>query len=352
MALLPPDVRARFSPAGVYLNTPTVGLPPRATLDAMQADLDAWGAGTLTPLAYDDVVTRCRQLWAGLVGVPPSSVAVAGQVSPLVGLVAAAVPDGTEVVGATEDFTSVLFPFLAQADRGVRLRTVPLDELAQHVGPGTAWVVASVAQSADGRLLDTGAVRAAADAVGARVLLDGTQSVGWHHVDPAHWDVLVCGAYKWLCSPRGTAFLAVRPEVADTLTPHAAGWYAGADIWSSIYGPPLRLADDARRFDHSPAWLCWVGTLPSLELIASLGVAAIGAHDVALANRLRAGLGLGPSDAAVVLLDAPGVEDRLAAAGIAASVRAGRLRVGFHLNNTPADVDAVLEVVGGRARPA
>lgn len=92
MALLPPDVRARFSPAGVYLDTPTVGLPSRATLDAMQADLDAWGAGTLTPLAYDDVVARCRQLWAGLVGAPPSWVAVAAQVSPLVGLVAAAVP--------------------------------------------------------------------------------------------------------------------------------------------------------------------------------------------------------------------------------------------------------------------
>jgi hypothetical protein len=38
----------------------------------------------------------------------------------------------------------------------------------------------------------------------------------------------------------------------DGLTPHYAGWYAGDDPWSSVYGGPLRLASDARRFDVSP----------------------------------------------------------------------------------------------------
>jgi selenocysteine lyase/cysteine desulfurase len=308
----------------------------------MREDLDRWAAGRLDVAGYGPLVDRCRELWAALVGVPAAWVAVANQVSPLVGLVAASLPAGTRVVGASEDFTSVLFPFLAQQQRGVRVTTVPLDDLPAAVVPGTDWVAVSVAQSADGRLADVGAIRRAADAAGARVLLDGTQSVGWHHLDPAHWDVLVCGAYKWLCSPRGSAFLAVRPEVAEDLVPHSANWFAGADVWDSIYGPPLRLASDARRFDLSPAWLVWVGTLPALELVTEVGVAAIGAHDVALADRLRDGLGLAPAPSPVVVLDAPGAGEALARAGIAASVRAGRVRVGFHLYNDVSDVEALL----------
>ena len=55
---------------------------------------------------------------------------------------------------------------------------------------------------------------------------------------------------------------------------------------------PLRLAADARRFDISPAWLSWVGATPALELLCDLGVGSTHAHDLRLANRLRAGLGL------------------------------------------------------------
>lgn len=345
MSLLPVDVRARFSPSGVYLDTPTVGLPSGSTLRAMQEDLERWAAGTLQPLGYDEVVSRCRSLWAGLVGAAPEWVAVGNQVSPLIGLVAASLPDDAHVLVPEEDFTSVLFPFLAQRERGATVRTAPLAELAAAITPRTTWVALSVAQSADGRVADLAAVRAGADEVGARVILDGTQSVGWCCVDPQWWDVLVCGGYKWLCSPRGTAWMAVRPEVADDLVPHAANWYAGDDIWSSIYGPPLRLAPDARRFDVSPSWLCWVGTLPALELFAELGVDAVGAHDLALADRLRAGLGLGSTPSPVVVVDVAGAEERLRRAGVAASVRAGRVRLGFHLYNDESDVDAVLDLL-------
>ena len=37
------------------------------------------------------------------------------------------------------------------------------------------------------------------------------------------------------------------------LLPITAGWYSGADPWSSCYGPDLHLATDATRFDVSPA---------------------------------------------------------------------------------------------------
>jgi selenocysteine lyase/cysteine desulfurase len=130
------------------------------------------------------------------------------------------------------------------------------------------------------------------------------------------------------------------------LRPLYAGWYAGEDPWTSIYGPPLRLARDARRFDISPAWLAWVGTSSALDLLAELGIDAIHRHDLALANGLRARLGQPPGDSAIVTVAAGPALGRLHAANVRASVRAGAVRLSLHLHNTDADVDAVARALG------
>ena len=57
-------------------------------------------------------------------------------------------------------------------------------------------------------------------------------------------------------------------------------------------------------------------------------------------------MGLEPSDSAIVSVDVDGAERRkLERAGIRAAVRAGGLRVSFHLYNTPSDVDAALDAL-------
>jgi selenocysteine lyase/cysteine desulfurase len=224
---------------------------------------------------------------------------------------------------------------------------VPLDRLVESIDAGVDLVATSIVQSADGRVLDPTAVVEAAHAHGARVLLDATQAAGWLPLDgcgDADW--LVCGGYKWLLAPRGTAFLAGTHEALDRLRPRAAGWYAGDDPWASCYGGPLRLAPDARRFDVSPAWPSWLGQRVALDLLADVGIGTVHAHDLRLANRLRAGLGLPDGDSAIVSIDAPdGTADRLAAAGVVASVRAGRLRLSCHLNNHDADIDRTLDIL-------
>ena len=126
------------------------------------------------------------------------------------------------------------------------------------------------------------------------------------------------------------------------IRPVAAGWYAGEDVHGSFYGPPLRLAADARRFDVSPAWFSWVAAAPALELIEEIGLSAIHDHNVALANRFLAGLGRPAGDSAIVTVDRPGAAERLAAAGVRASVRKGAVRLAFHLYTTEADVDAAV----------
>lgn len=337
-----------WSPVPGYLNAATLGLPPRAVVTAMQEGLAQWQTGEACPVRYGELVEQARRSYAELVGVPCGTVAVGSQTSVLVGTVAASVPDGAEIVCVTGDFTSVSGPFLAQQHRGVTVRHVPLPELAEAVGPATHLVAFSLAQSSTGELADAEAVVAASARHGALTLCDVTQAAGWMPVDAGAFDVTVCSGYKWLCQPRGTAYLTVRPEVLDRITPVNAGWYAGASVWDSVYGPDLHLAEDARRLDVSPAWLCWLGAAAAGEALAVLDMAAVREHDIALANRLRERLGMEPGSRPVVTLDDPDGSRvaRLEAAGVRCASRAGRVRLAFHAWNTPEDVDLVVTAAG------
>ena len=330
-----------------YLNTATLGVPPRAAVDPVDEALAGWRRGRVTPPEFDESVRRARAAWARLSGVAAADVAIGASVSALVGLVAAALPHTARVLVAEGEFTSVLFPFLAQQPRGVQVREAPLDRLAEAVDASVDLVAVSAVQSSDGRLVDLDAVVAAAGQVGAQVLLDTTQSCGWLPVDCSRVDYSVCAAYKWLLSPRGVAFMSVRPERLAALTPHAACWYAGGDIWSSIYGSPLRLSTDARRLDTSPAWFSWLGAAPALELLADLDPAAVQAHDVGLANAFLDRLGREPGNSAIVSVDVPDAAQRLAAAGVRTAVRAGRVRASFHLYNTLDDVELAARALTG-----
>lgn len=328
-----------------------MGLPPRRTIKALQDSMTEWASGRGDGPAYDIPVATARELYAGLVGCDPGMVSVGSQVSVFAGLIAASLPPGSEVLTATGDFTSILFPFHAQAARGITVREAPLEHIADAVTSQTTLVSVSAVQSADGRIADLDALTAACAAKGTRILLDTTQAVGWLPIDARRFAYTVSGGYKWQLSPRGTAFLTIQRELLDELTPNNAGWYAGAERWSSIYGAPLRLAADARRFDVSPAWLPWVGAVPSLELLTDVGRDALHAHAVGLAHRFCAGVDLPYHGSAIVsaVADAE-VPALMRSAGIVGVTRAGRLRLSFHVSTSQEDVDRTVEVLSGHLR--
>ena len=340
---MPTAFGQQFDVPDGYLNTASIGVPPVPAADAVASAIDDWRRGTARPPDFDPAVAASRAAVAELMGVPADRVAAGTSVSTLVGLVAAALPAGARVLVAEGEFTSVSFPFAAQVGRGVSVAECPLEALGERA-PEFDLVAVSVAQSADGRLVDLDALRAARES-GTTVVLDVTQSLGWLPARLDWADAVVCAGYKWLLCPRGVAWLAVGPELGERLVPHGANWYAGGDVWGSIYGLPLRLADSARRFDTSPVWFSQVGAAAVLPWLAGLDLDAVRAHCVGLADSVRAGLDLPPAGSAIVAVDRPGAADRLAAAGVVGSLRAGAVRLAFHLYNTADDAARVLDAL-------
>jgi len=328
-----------------YLAVASIGIPPDSAVAALRADLAAWEAADRDPQGYDAVVARTRDSYARLVGVPVDRVAIGSQTSVLTALVAAAVPEGAEVLMPEGDFSSIEFPFLNR--RGIRTRTVPLAALADSITAQTWLVVFSHVQSATGVVADLDGIVAAAARVGAHTFCDVTQAAGVAPVDASRFDVTVCHAYKWLCSPRGVAFLTLSPRFAPLLTPLQAGWYAGDDPWKNVYGPAMSLAPDARRFDVSPAWQAWVGAEPAIALFAGLDIAEVWEFTSGLGDALCEAVGIPPQHQAIVTWPDASGDDlrRLVDAGIRVSGRAGRLRASFHLWNDLSDVEAIARVV-------
>jgi selenocysteine lyase/cysteine desulfurase len=337
------EARVLWEPAGVYCNTASYGLPPRPAWEALQAALADWHGGRTSWEHWGESTEGARAAFARLVGVAPERVAVGATVSELVGSLVTALPSGAAVAVPDVEFTSTLFPLLVQ--KRLDVRAVPPDRLVEAIADGVDAVAFSAVQMSTGEVADLDAIVAAAAETGAITICDATQAAGWLPIRAERFDAVVCGGYKWLMSPRGSAFLAVADRLLERAVPHSAGWYAGEDVHASYFGPPLRLASSARRLDLSPAWFSWVGTQPALELIEEIGVDTIHAHNLGLANRFRAGIGLRPGDSAIVCADLPDAAERLERAGIVAAIRGGRLRTSWHVYNDESDVDRVLDAL-------
>lgn len=331
-----------------YLSACTLGLPTRQTLDTLRTHLDDWTVGDVDVAAVSRLVEQVRSHFATLVGVASDRVTIGSQVSPFVGTVAQSLPAGAEVLCVEGDFSSTVFPFLSRTD--LQVRHVPLERLADEIGPSTRLVSFSLVQSATGAIAETDAILAACTRHDTLSLVDVTQATGWMPVDASRFDASVCHTYKWLCAPRGVTLATVGERLAG-MPAMLSGWYGGDDPWASCYGPEMALAPDARRFDLSPAWPVWLGAEPALRLFAELDPQLTREHALTCAAAFTGRMGLPTGDSAIVTWpDADGSSlARLTAGGFTASGRAGRARVSFHLWNTPEGAErAAAQVTSGR----
>ena len=94
-----------------------------------------------------------------------------------------------------------IIPAPKDGARGIKWNQAILEAINEHTGV----VAIGHIHWADGTRFDLEAIRAKTREVGAKLIIDGTQSVGALPFDLAKFepDVLVCAGYKWLMGPYG-----------------------------------------------------------------------------------------------------------------------------------------------------
>ncbi|NRA65959.1 MAG: aminotransferase class V-fold PLP-dependent enzyme [Pseudobacteriovorax sp.] len=340
------DAQRLFSPETIYLNSATLGLPPLTVKESLERVVGTWYQGKLTAPMFDQPVENCRQLFAKIINVPCSWVSINSTVSQMVGTVVNSLDKGSVVLTVKNEFTSLLFPLLQKAQCSeIMVREVKPEDLIASIDSSIDMVAVSAAQSVDGTVINVDRLVEKAKAHGCKTLIDGTQAIGWYSQAWQEVDYLVAAAYKWLLCPRGVAFMSVRPEFHADLLPDGPSWFGGERVWDSIYGSPLRLANDARKCDASPAWFSWIGAEKALELIHNMGPKLIGEYNVNLANRFLNRIGYETTQSAIISVNAPGLCQALAKHNIVTSERLGSTRISFHFYNTEKQVDTAAEFV-------
>jgi len=350
-----------------YLDTATQAPGARAVVAAMGDFLARWAEGSGDWRAWEAAGEAARCDFARLLATEPACVALVPSVSYAAAVAAASleVGPGANVVVGDGEFRSNFFPWLTAERRGIGARVVPFRDgravaadLLAAVDARTALVAVSHVQSSSGHVADLERLGAECRRRGVRLFVDATQSLGAIRVPMEHVDYLATAAYKWLLAPRGVGFLWVAPRELERVVALAPGWKSAADPYAGYYGPPLDLAPRASRCDLSLAWSVWVGGAAALQLVTTLGLAAIEPRVRGLAGRFRAGLAelgreplFAPEETAHIVslrVERPdAVRESLARAGVAAAVRDRYLRLSFHFFNDEEDVERALRALHG-----
>jgi selenocysteine lyase/cysteine desulfurase len=231
------------------------------------------------------------------------------------------------------------------------------DDLAAAVDGSTVLVAVSAVHSATGARPRLDGLAGRCRAVGARLFVNATQLIGALRFDVGDVapDFVATHGYKWLVTPRGAAWLHVRPDRVEDLRPLAPSWRTVDEPLADYYGGGLEMAPGARRLDGSLAWFSWAGALPAIELMASLDALEVEERCLALAAAFRREVTVmgfrtlpeqEPSQIVSLAVDDPvATSVELDRRRVKAAVRGGLLRLSFHGFNDEEDLAAGLRAL-------
>ena len=336
---------------------------------------------------FFEPTARVRRLFAEIIGAPdPERVAIVPSVSYAMATIARNTPlaPGQAVVVVEEQFPSVVYTWRrACREAGATLRTVAAPDAAgsraeawnaallDAIDERTALVVVPELHWTDGLRFDLDAVGARARAVGARFVIDGTQSVGALPFDVGRTrpDALACAGYKWLTGPYSLGVAWYGPAF-DGGTPLEENWItrAGSDRFNELVNYRDDYRPGAIRYDvgERSNFILLPMLEAALEQVRKWGPETVAAHTRALTaataarlrelgcriedERWRAGHLLGVRLPPRV--DVEQLGRRLAARQVSVSLRGGAIRVAPHLYNDAFDLDVLVDVVAGAVRTA
>jgi len=368
-----PLARERFAlePGLIYVNHAAVGILPVATRDAVHAMVDDHAArGVLGTASREMSLPAYRRRIAEFIGGRGEEIALLRNTGDGATVLAQGLDlgPGDEVITAANEFGANAYPWLVLRERGVRVTLIEAprermtpEVLRRYISSRTKVVAVSWVTFDDGYRHDLAALAEVAHADGALFVVDAIQGLGAFPLDvnATNVDAVYAGGAKWLMALQGVSFLWLRANLLDRVALRLPGWRSVEDIWNFLdYAQSP--APDASRFEGGTVNILGALSLTtSMDVLATAGIERIGAHVLALTDRLADGLQSGgwaivgdrstdDVKSGIVTfrrdsIDPVAIGRRLQRdQGIVTTYRATGIRVAPHGYNTSDDMDAVV----------
>ncbi|MFT3905801.1 MAG: family 2A encapsulin nanocompartment cargo protein cysteine desulfurase [Steroidobacteraceae bacterium] len=286
--------------------------------------------------------------------------------------------DDEIIVSALEHHANIVPWQLLAAEKGAKLRVIPvddsgqvlLDEYAKLLGPRTRLVSVTQVSNALGTVTPAAQIATMAKAAGARVLIDGAQAVS--HL-PVNVQQLGCDWYVFsghkVFGPTGIGVLYGRKELLDAMPP----WQGGGNMIRDVTFEHTEYHAAPARFEAGTGNIAdAVGLGAAIDYVSALGMARIEQYEHALldyATRLLREIpglrliGTAPGKAGVLSFVLDGFETTQIGAALnkeGIAVRSGHhcaqpilrrfgleatVRASLAFYNTCADIDALVNVL-------
>lgn len=288
--------------------------------------------------------------------------------------------ENDEVVITMLEHHSNIVPWqLLRQEKGIKIRVVPitpsgevrLEDVRSAITPRTKLVAVAHVSNTLGTILPIAEIAQLAHATGAKILVDGCQSVARMPVDMRGMDIdfFAFSGHK-LYGPSGIGVLYGKRELLTAMPPYQGG----GGMITSVTFEETTFREPPFRFEAgTPAITEAVGLGAAIEYLSTIGVARVGRHEDDLLNYATEKLrsfknltlhGQAPKRAGVLSFTLKDIHPHdvgtiLDQYGVA--VRAGHhcaqplmehlcvpatVRASFGLYNTRADVDVLINALG------
>ncbi len=363
------SIRSRFPifQRKIYLNSCSQGALSDAVQSGFEDYIASWHEQGSPWELWVDRYEAARAAFASFINACPDEVAVVTSASAGINSVASALDfkQRKKVVMGEFEFPTMGHVWLAQRARGAEIQfvpaehnTIPVSHYEKGIDRNTCIVPLTHVCFRNGFRSDIDAIVEIAHRAGALAMLDDYQDSGTRPVDVKAMDLdfYVTGTLKYLLGPPGLAFMYVRKELIESLTPTMTGWFAQSNPFA--FDPQnIDLSRSARRFESgSPSVPNVYGAIAGIQLLQEIGMEHVSGHIKKLTQSLLSrafDLGIRvktPSDSVGPLVvlqskDSNQLVQKLAESGIVASNRQDGLRIAFHVYNTMDDVEAVAQAL-------
>jgi isopenicillin-N epimerase len=236
-----------LDPEVVFLNHGSFGACPRPVFEEyqrLQLELEREPVEFLAlGRSYPARIAAARERLAVYVGASPDDLVLVPNATTAVNMVARSLDlhEGDEIVTTTHEYggNDLLWRYLCERAGAhlVEVDTWPataVDDLLGAVTPRTRAIFVSHIASATALRFPVAEICARARDAGVATIVDGAHAPGHIalEVDAVGADFYAGNCHKWLCSPKGAAFLHARSDAQDQLEPLAVSWDWVEEGWN------------------------------------------------------------------------------------------------------------------------